>query len=1104
MAENKKDAFTFSDKIKNSKPAFNPFSKRASSKIGNNGKPKKTLFERTRRDAPFFIAALAALLMLPFLYKYSGNVGEGDPIVAPGMADTVFDPERFDFSPSTEDPSGQIAQLAGRDPLSLIKGWGSSDVEDVRYDIDDRDGLADYSGPRSSSSAANRAASTTTRSTSYRKTAPAATRAAFKRSGSTPATKIGELRGASLAARGGGNIGGRFGGQNLKQAANRNSADPVRNPTKPVSLQPLRAAGAPSRSYFGQDNVARARASRDALSKADAAQALKDAVFNPIGQGHVGGLGDGVLAAGGGAGRMEHNGDFKGITPWWWDMMKQREQEKWNYRYHLWRDPWKEAVKAGGTKFFSCLLWGTDDGDMGKVFGTPRQDGSPAMCTIYEKDYSCEDAKASQRLLEAFPKLKAVNCNNNDSYEAWCKSEEHQKADGSSDWSGAKSATEAKGFFKTRFDCWGMRGKKSKKSSGGAGTGGNGGNPNEKNQCESVNKPDFSKGISFQMEDPDEKSFVIVTVKNEIVSEDGTKTNPCPGVKASEECVIGFQTGGELNWSDFAANTKTLLGDGDAEKGEPLFERLLFVRVEGYDEAEVPSNLGALPFSYKALKQDTLLKANTPVTCEFPPFQIKAHTPIIPDDNIGGVLVYNKAPLRYPGAIDVSCKDDGIGLDHNAMKPVSEQKGTAVGVRVYNDYKDLPDADKQNLTASLTEDGATETTFNWTAQDKSKDIVSRDAATYSPVPPVLPPDIPDLTDEIEIPEEDIKIEDDGPLFLDFADKLSKVLPKEDTLDPTKRKGVQTGEAPAAGRWQNCVEDMDAIGRRILVGYLFGDTQAADVLRQAAAVYKGKNEKEKAQLSETEIPSVAGVLDALTILQQNGTTTVSKNTACAVAKTIGANSTDPHGKNSVAKNNNNMFGAFAAFVDEDSSYFPGDKLSNGDIDSRFHGCESGKSVGPGNAYHYGHYNWNYLAEGDLAGLSYKGKHSQDGRKPYEEVLSTGVWKGFPLRDLSKKSQFEYLPSVANRAELKRLGSTNGTIDDVNRKHYYEAYQDVFWGNTSCGYGKDEAMQIEDLFKYIDILCKYGTSIKPANAPQGQSLDCSLHQYQVSQQRYPNTK
>ena len=99
MAENKKDSFTFSDKIKNSKPAFNPFSKRVPSKIGSNGKPKKTLFERTRRDAPFFVAAAAALLMLPFLYKYSGSVNEG-VIIPPGSEDSVFDPARFGFEPS--------------------------------------------------------------------------------------------------------------------------------------------------------------------------------------------------------------------------------------------------------------------------------------------------------------------------------------------------------------------------------------------------------------------------------------------------------------------------------------------------------------------------------------------------------------------------------------------------------------------------------------------------------------------------------------------------------------------------------------------------------------------------------------------------------------------------------------------------------------------------------------------------------------------------------------------------------------------------------------------------------------------------------------------
>ena len=177
MAENKKDSFTFSDKIKNSKPAVNPFAKKGASKIGNNGKPKQTLFERTRRDAPFMVAAAAALLMLPFLYKYSGSVND-DVIVPPGSEDSIFDPERFGFSPSNEDPTGQIAQLAGRDPLSLIKGWGTPEEESAEPSYESRDAFdQDYTpSPRPDTP-------------NYRQTAPVATRAAFQR---TP-TKIKDL-----------------------------------------------------------------------------------------------------------------------------------------------------------------------------------------------------------------------------------------------------------------------------------------------------------------------------------------------------------------------------------------------------------------------------------------------------------------------------------------------------------------------------------------------------------------------------------------------------------------------------------------------------------------------------------------------------------------------------------------------------------------------------------------------------------------------------------------------------------------------------------------------------------------------------------------------
>ena len=375
MAENKKEPFTFSDKIKNSKPAFNPFSKRVSSKIGSNGKPKKTIFERTKRDAPFFIAALAALLMLPFLYKYSGNIDEGI-IIPPGSEDSVFDPERFGFDPSVEDPAGQIAQYTGRDSISLIKGFGGGE-EDVPSDaeIEDwrvQDGLDDNYNSTPSAPA--------------RSYAPAATRAAFQR---TP-TKINELGDASLNLRGGGGQGFRFGGERLKAAARQDSSGGPRMGIKPVSLQPLRAADSPSRSYFGQGGAAQARASRAAMGKSNALQALNDALFNPVRSGGVsgGGLGSGAFGNPGGGGQITHTLDYKGITPWWWDMMKERSQKAWEWKYFLWRknlvEPLIKALAEVAATFGKglacCILTGEDDCSMGSMWGTSGDSYSPAVC----------------------------------------------------------------------------------------------------------------------------------------------------------------------------------------------------------------------------------------------------------------------------------------------------------------------------------------------------------------------------------------------------------------------------------------------------------------------------------------------------------------------------------------------------------------------------------------------------------------------------------------------------------------------------------------------------------------------------------------------------
>ena len=376
--EEKKDSFTFSDKIKNSKTAASPsFANRISSKIGSNGRPKKTLFERTKRDAPFFIAALVALLLLPFLYKYSGQVNE-EPVIAPSSEETAFDPERYGFDTAVTDPDGQIAQLSARDPLSLIKGFGSgeedsSSAEDSMEDYD-RSGLGDTS---SGSSYSSTGPSTETTTNIYRRKAAPATRAAFRRS----ATKIKEMGRAPMASAGGGLNVTPWGGS-LKGAAKKVRASGPRTAPKPVSLQPLQAAGKPSRGYFGMGNAELARRSKEALSKGNAMQALRDAQFAPINPGRIGGLSGSSDRHGGGASDLKHGFGFNSITPWWWDLMKTRSQMEWEKKFNRkwnwidWGDKLAQNILGG---VINCMLTGDDGGGMGSVFGNAGE-GKAAKC----------------------------------------------------------------------------------------------------------------------------------------------------------------------------------------------------------------------------------------------------------------------------------------------------------------------------------------------------------------------------------------------------------------------------------------------------------------------------------------------------------------------------------------------------------------------------------------------------------------------------------------------------------------------------------------------------------------------------------------------------
>ena len=410
MPEEKKEKFTFSDKIKNSKPAGSKSFAKSSAKIGRDGKPKATLFERTRRDAPFFIAALVALLLLPFLYRYSGQASE-EQFLTPGSEETAFDPERYGFDTAmVEDPDGQIAQLAGRDSLSLIKGWGSNEEEDYGRDDMDLDasagyeGEGEYSADRSSTSDIDIEENTTN---IYKRRAGAATRAAFRR------TKIGTLNPAGLRRPGGSRLGINHWGGGLKQAARKvpGASGPA---PKPVSLQPLRAA-APARSSFGRGAAVAARTSRDNMGKADPREALRDSYVKPVDPTRIGGLNLFSAGPGGGSGKLERNINIgKGQEPWWWDMMKTRMQKEWDARFNRkwdWIKFWDKLAQdiIGPTikGLGCCLLTGDPDCDPDNFLGVSAGGGTnPTCCGYKESDlkvqYGDELAKAGS--LEAFCK----------------------------------------------------------------------------------------------------------------------------------------------------------------------------------------------------------------------------------------------------------------------------------------------------------------------------------------------------------------------------------------------------------------------------------------------------------------------------------------------------------------------------------------------------------------------------------------------------------------------------------------------------------------------------------------------------------------------------
>lgn len=242
-----------------------------------------------------------------------------------------------------------------------------------------------------------------------------------------------------MAGRSGGKLGVGMWGGNLKSAAKKVGSSAPRSAPKPVSLQPLQAAGRPSRSYFGQGAAAEARRSKDAMSKANAMQALRDAAMKPVEPGKIGGLGGGAFGPGGGNGKLDRHFAWNGKEPWWWDMMKERSQMEWEAKFNRewdwikWGD--KLAQKILGN-ILNCLITGKDDGGMGKFLGATKGAGDPDKCAGLTKE-------KWDKVYPGIPFDKDV-----------CRAKfRAQYKDAPDPWQGSDQANADLNFFQVRWDC---------------------------------------------------------------------------------------------------------------------------------------------------------------------------------------------------------------------------------------------------------------------------------------------------------------------------------------------------------------------------------------------------------------------------------------------------------------------------------------------------------------------------------------------------------------------------------------------------------------------------------------------------------------------------
>lgn len=354
-----KDSFTFSDKLRKSKSL--PLSKRIPSKVGGDGKAKRTLIQRAQRDLPFIIVAAAALLLLPIL---SRNGGTDDAATEPSM----------DFVGSgmsdTSSPGGglgqEIAPSSGfKNPLDYIitkSGTDTSARSAVDTSGEDMNGYEATTSPYTSEKE-ERATDT------YAPAAKASVNHAIERK----ATQVNALRNSkTVAASGGTGVSRTLAVGSAAKAASGTSINPG---VRPVALQPMASAGKGGRSETGEGLYAEAARSLGALNRGPSKQALFDAQLKNVDGTPLSAVGGSPNLGGGsrvGAGGAPSNSvGYKPYLPWWWDFEKQKAMKKWELWDYNFQKALSDNIIKVGTGLALCLATGDAGGKVSKFFGDP-------------------------------------------------------------------------------------------------------------------------------------------------------------------------------------------------------------------------------------------------------------------------------------------------------------------------------------------------------------------------------------------------------------------------------------------------------------------------------------------------------------------------------------------------------------------------------------------------------------------------------------------------------------------------------------------------------------------------------------------------------------